>query len=222
MQINYKRTTHIFATAFILSLLMTIVVIAGSNDPPEGPSHQDSQMYTLEQIYQRLVSGSAGEKMENFTEPATGPGITMHTLNDIMNVAPVINASGAMTSEVKAGKTFWGLTEGEWGLQTGTLQDIVIVYGDDDDCPSASCYSKACCDLGSKLLVGGLIANRDLSLSEGPPNFWAEIHSSTLTENGKECFDTVYDLGETRTSEFDNKDFNTTQFQTFAVCDPNN
>ena len=58
---------------------------AGSPDSPGGPTSPAAQMYTLEQIYQRLSSGAAGTQMTTFTEPGTAPGTgTMHTLNDIM------------------------------------------------------------------------------------------------------------------------------------------
>ena len=47
----------------------------------------------------------------------------MHTLNDIMAVAPAVaEANGATAADVISAKTFWGLgTGGGWGLQTGTL-----------------------------------------------------------------------------------------------------
>ena len=58
---------------------------AGSPDPNGGPTSATAQMYTLEQIYQRLNNGTAGTQMTTFTEPGTAPGTgTMHTLNDIM------------------------------------------------------------------------------------------------------------------------------------------
>ena len=65
-----------------------IVVLAGNPDPPSGPMDAASQMYTLEQIYDRLNDGTVGSKMTSFTEPSSGPGTgTMHTLDDIMAIA---------------------------------------------------------------------------------------------------------------------------------------
>jgi hypothetical protein len=43
-------------------------------------------MYTLEQVYQRLDTGAESSKMTSFTEPASGPGSTMHTLDEIYNL----------------------------------------------------------------------------------------------------------------------------------------
>lgn len=102
-------------------LLSTAVVFAGNLNPGVGPGAPGSQMFTLQQIYDRLVSGAAGTKMTAFTEPATGPTAgTMRTLDEIMAAAPVVDATnGATTANVASGKTFWGLTSGQWGLQTG-------------------------------------------------------------------------------------------------------
>ena len=108
----------------VIGLLLATAgtALAGSLNPGAGPGGADSQMFTLEQIYQRLTSGAAGTKMTTFTEPASAPGTgTMHTLDEIMAKAPALDASnGATTANVASGKTFWGLTAGQWGLQTGT------------------------------------------------------------------------------------------------------
>ena len=92
----------------------------GNPDSPSGPATTFS--YTLEDIYNRLAGGAAGGQSA-FTEPTVGPGTgTMHTLNDIMGMAPVKdNTNGATIADVFAGKKFWGLTGGQWGEQTGGL-----------------------------------------------------------------------------------------------------
>ena len=105
-------------------LLSTAVVLAGSLNPSVGPTGAASQMFTLQQIYDRLTSGAAGTKMTTFTEPGSGPGTsTMRTLDEIMAQAPAAdNTNGASTAQVLSAKTFWGLrTDGTWGLQTGSL-----------------------------------------------------------------------------------------------------
>ena len=142
MNINYKRTTYIFATAFILSLLVTAAVLAGANlDSPAGPADSASQMYTLEQIYNRLDAGTVGTKMTTFTEPVSGPGSTMHTLDEIMAAAPEVSGTGAISTEVRAGKTYWGLSTGEWGMQSGKL------YGG-CDCANGTLNGTRWCDNG--------------------------------------------------------------------------
>ncbi len=73
---------------------------------------------TLEPTERRRSRGDA----RPFTEPANGPGAgTMHTLDEIMAVAPAMDdTNGASAAEVAGGKTFWGLTTGGWGMRTGT------------------------------------------------------------------------------------------------------
>jgi hypothetical protein len=102
-------------------LLSTAVVFAGSLNPTAGPADPSSQMYDLQQIYDRLTSGAVGTKMTTFAEPAAGPAAgTMRTLDEVMAAAPAVDTTkGATTANVASGKTFWGLTSGQWGLQTG-------------------------------------------------------------------------------------------------------
>lgn len=64
-------------------LLSTMVVLAGNLDPPSGPNNATSQMYTLEQIYDRVNDGTAASKMKTFSEPRSGPSGTMHTLDQL-------------------------------------------------------------------------------------------------------------------------------------------
>ena len=58
----------------------------------------------------------------------------MHDLNDIMGAAPVLdNTDGATAANVLSGKTFWGLTNGEWGLQSGSIPTSGSVNGADGE-----------------------------------------------------------------------------------------
>jgi hypothetical protein len=88
MQINYKRSSYILAVALVLSLFVTVAVLAGNVDSPGGSNDLASQMYTLEDIYQRLANGVAATKKTTFGEPSSGPGGTMHTLDDIYAAIP--------------------------------------------------------------------------------------------------------------------------------------
>ena len=119
-----KKDMLIGLVGVVVGMLLAsvVVVLAGDTDSPADPTNPASQMYTLKQIYDRLDSGAETAKMTSFTEPDSGPGSTMHTLNDVMGKAPAAdNTDGATTANVANGKTFWGLnvTAGEWGLQTG-------------------------------------------------------------------------------------------------------
>jgi len=119
------RSKYILITVVLLTLgfgLGRLSAAPGTLDYPDVPGNTLS--YTLEDIYHRLDTGAAGAQ-STFTEPAAGPGTgTMHTLNDIMAEAPAAdNTDGATETNVPDGKTFWGLTAGQWGTQTGTMPD---------------------------------------------------------------------------------------------------
>ena len=148
---NPKRTTiwHYFIKALPLTLIaMAIAVVGvlaatGTLDSPADPGSTSS--FSLEDVYQRLTNGAAGSQRA-FTEPAVAPGTgTMHTINDIMAAAPELDdEDGATASDVLAGSTYWGLTNGEWGVQTGTMPEGSDVVGEEGsliiDIPDA-CYS---------------------------------------------------------------------------------
>ncbi len=105
---------------FVLGVLIgtTAMVLAGGLDSSSPPASTSS--YNLEDIYNRLDNGAAGAE-STFQEPLSGPGPTGHTLNEIMEIVPAVdNGSGATAADVADGKTFWGLSNGAWGLQTGT------------------------------------------------------------------------------------------------------
>jgi len=93
------------------------------NTPTGAPGAAASAMFTLESIYQRLATGAAGAKRVGpFDEPTSGPGAMGHTLDEVMGLAPAVDAAGATAGDVMTGKKFWGLVvPGGWGLQTGTL-----------------------------------------------------------------------------------------------------
>ena len=118
-----------------LFLFVPALVFAGNLDSPEALDNAGSAMYTVDDIYNRLNAGTAGTKRTTtFTEPATGPGSTMHTLDDIMAMTPeVADTTGAVAADVLTGKTFWGLTSGAWKTQTGTATAGSNVNGGEGD-----------------------------------------------------------------------------------------
>ena len=109
-----------------LFLFIPMAALAGDLDSPAAPEDAASAMYTLEAIYDRLDAGTAGAPRTGaFTEPSAGPTAgTGHTLDEVMDKAPRVDAAGAGLADVLTGKTFWGLkTGGGWGLLTGTMPD---------------------------------------------------------------------------------------------------
>ena len=119
------------ALAIVLVLLFPPLTtsLAGSLDSPAAPTDAGSAMYTLEDIYKRLDEGTAGStRVGAFVEPDAGPAAgTGRSLDEVMGKAPAVDdANGATAADVRMNKTFWGLTSGEWGLKTGTLDPAAI------------------------------------------------------------------------------------------------
>jgi hypothetical protein len=116
-----SKNLTIIVITLIIGILggLALAALLGIDSPAE-PANTDS--YTLSDIYNRLNDGTAGSK-SIFTEPVSGPGTTMHDLNEIMVLAPAAdNVNGATAADVYKGKTFWCLrSDGTWGQQTGTL-----------------------------------------------------------------------------------------------------
>ncbi|MCP4366007.1 MAG: DUF1566 domain-containing protein [Planctomycetes bacterium] len=117
-----KKNAVIIILAVILSAVLTTAAYSGDTDSPAAPTDSGSAMYTLDDIYNRLSSGAAGSKRTGaFTEPVSGPASTGYTLDQVMGAAPSADdINGATASDIATGKTFWGLTSGAWGQQTGT------------------------------------------------------------------------------------------------------
>ena len=137
------------ALGVILAVILTYGVWmskahAGSLDAPAAPTDDNSAMYTLEDVYQRLNTGAEGMKRTGgFAEPAAGPGSTGRTLDDLYNKAPEPDdENGATAADVADGKTFWGLTGGEWGEQTGSATIGCC------DCSEGTLYRDRYCDNG--------------------------------------------------------------------------
>ncbi len=115
-------TANVRSMLFLASLLLLLPGISSGGDmtPPAGPG--DTSSYTLEDVYNRLNTGAAGVQGAEI-EPSSPPppGGTQYTINEIMDMAPAKDdANGATASDVAAGQTFWGLTEGQWGPRVGT------------------------------------------------------------------------------------------------------
>ncbi len=124
MTINIKISHLIIGILLLGSLLGAGAALAGDPDSSGAPTDAASESYSLEDLYRRLTAGTAGSQ-STFIEPSSAPGAgTMHSINDIMAVAPALdNTNGATSTQVLAGQTFWGLTASQWATQTGTMPD---------------------------------------------------------------------------------------------------
>ncbi|MBU0491491.1 MAG: DUF1566 domain-containing protein [Chloroflexi bacterium] len=80
-----RSKTLFIGLGVVIGILLTstALVLAGSLDPASGPTDAGSQMYTLEQVYNRVNDGTAATKMTTFTEPGAGPAGAMYTLDQL-------------------------------------------------------------------------------------------------------------------------------------------
>ncbi|MDN5279955.1 MAG: hypothetical protein PWR01_3920 [Clostridiales bacterium] len=122
-----NRNHKIVSLALGLSLVSICLLFAGDLTPTAAPDNSASAMFKIEDLYQRLLNGTAGTKRSaGFTEPSAGPTAgTMHSLNDIMSKMPTKDdTNGAAETNVLQGKKFWGLTSGQWGPRVGSMPNI--------------------------------------------------------------------------------------------------
>jgi hypothetical protein len=113
-----KISLRIFISLGIC-LSISMSAHAGDINPPNAPDA--NSMFTIENVYQRLIDGAPGSQHSGFANPISGPGSTMHSINQIMEKLPAKDdTNGANPEHVMAGKTYWGLS-GNWGKQTGTM-----------------------------------------------------------------------------------------------------
>ena len=116
---HFIKALPLTLVLMLLSGAVGVLAATGTTDSTAAPGSTSS--YTVEDLYQRLVSGMDGTQSA-FTEPSVAPGTgTMHDINALMAAAPEVDPSGATTADVLPGTTFWGLTNGEWGPQTGSM-----------------------------------------------------------------------------------------------------
>jgi len=87
MTIN-KKSLILSLITVLLSVLIVVAVVNAASDliPPGSPNPAVGTMKTLEDIYQRLVAGTAAGS--HTLSPSAGPAGTMHTLTDIYGVIP--------------------------------------------------------------------------------------------------------------------------------------
>ncbi|MCX6356143.1 MAG: fibrinogen-like YCDxxxxGGGW domain-containing protein [Candidatus Aureabacteria bacterium] len=109
------------ALSLLFVICMSYTAIAGSLDSPGAPS-AGSGMYTLQNLYDFLTSGTALTVQTSFQEPTSGPGSTMKSTKEIGDdVASLFGQCPATAADVKSGVKFFSTVPGSWGVQTGTF-----------------------------------------------------------------------------------------------------
>lgn len=128
-----KYQGHLFLVILPLAILLGLFIIqvaqAGPLDPSGGPDSSSTRMYSLEQLYELASSGKEPVLAASFTSPASGPGSTMRTLNEVCDLMKSkFAACTAVAGDVLASKYFFAteLTSGgtgSWGATRGTIPD---------------------------------------------------------------------------------------------------
>ncbi|MCX6353923.1 MAG: hypothetical protein NTZ78_03325 [Candidatus Aureabacteria bacterium] len=104
----------------IFAACMAGMAIAGSIDSPGAPS-AGSGMYTLQNLYDYLTSGTALTAQTGFQEPIAAPGSTMKTTKEIGDTLKSLYEQCPATADnVESGVKFFCTQSGRWGVQTGT------------------------------------------------------------------------------------------------------
>jgi len=110
------------ALSLMLMVGLSGLAVAGSLDSPGAPS-AGSGMYTLQNLYDYLTSGTALTVQTSFQEPTSGPTAgTMKTTKEIGDaVATPFAMCDATADKVASGTKFFCTQSGSWGVKTGTL-----------------------------------------------------------------------------------------------------
>ncbi|MCX6355955.1 MAG: DUF1566 domain-containing protein [Candidatus Aureabacteria bacterium] len=114
-----------FVSGLLFTVCLADLAIAGSIDSP-GATSAGSGMYTLQSLYNYIVSGTALDATTSFQEPSAGPGSTMKTIKEIGDAlkAMLDQCSVTTADSVELGKPFFSTQPGSWGVQTGTLSAL--------------------------------------------------------------------------------------------------
>ncbi|MCX6354848.1 MAG: hypothetical protein NTZ78_08095 [Candidatus Aureabacteria bacterium] len=126
------RATLVVVLSAIFATALCCMAIAGSLDSPGAPS-AGSGMYTLQNLYDYLTSGTALTVQSSFQEPTTGPTAgTMKTTKQIGDaIKALLDQSDVDPDNVESGKRFFCTQPGSWGVKTGTLTDPSDVIFED-------------------------------------------------------------------------------------------
>ncbi|MCX6353530.1 MAG: hypothetical protein NTZ78_01345 [Candidatus Aureabacteria bacterium] len=115
-----RLMTLILSVVFAVGMVR--MAIAGSLDSLGSPS-AGSGMYTLQNLYDYLTSGTALTVQTSFQEPTSSPGSTMKTTREIGDdIKALFDLCPVSSADVKSGVRFFCTQAGGWGVQTGTAQ----------------------------------------------------------------------------------------------------
>ncbi len=112
---------RVFLLWVVFSSVFASAAMAGNLDSPGLPS-AGSGMYTLQGLYDYLLSGVTPSLSGVFLEPSAGPGSTGKTTKEIYDgISAAFNAADATPDKVLSGSTFFSTDPVNWGPRAGTL-----------------------------------------------------------------------------------------------------
>ena len=104
------------------------LVSAGSIDSPGAPS-AGSGMYTLQNLYEYLMNGTALTVTGSFQNATAGPASSTKTMRQIGDdIKALLDQCDATAADVKSGKKFFCAAAGSWGVQTGTWVTVTPTH----------------------------------------------------------------------------------------------
>jgi len=131
----------VFAMACVLAIMVAAAAFAGSLDQAASPtSAGGGAMYTLENIYQRLLNGTtATKRVGPFAEPLAGPAATGHTLDevyDLIGTRAFVPKSGDLTD----GATGVNFPNPRFTVNAGTVKDNLtgLIWLKNANCANAT------------------------------------------------------------------------------------
>ena len=155
--------------AAVFAVMAMTPAFAGSLDQAASPtSAGGGAMYTLEDIYQRLLNGTvATKRVGPFKEPTLGPAATGHTLDDIYNL---IGAPAAVpkTGDSADGATGVSFPNPRFTVNAGTVKDNLtgLIWLKNADCANATRnWATAKTDVTSLNTAGTMNGNNCLDTS---------------------------------------------------------
>jgi hypothetical protein len=101
-------------------------------------------MYTINDIYQRLATNQTAVEADHIFAPSSDPASSFHTLKEIYDAIPTVAANKvklgtnylgiagtllpdggtAVAGNVLSGSTFFGGSQTDWNIQTGTMPNV--------------------------------------------------------------------------------------------------
>lgn len=120
-RIEEMKKLMMVVLGMVFAVGMGGMAMAGNIDSPGAPS-AGSGIYTLQNLYDYLTSGTALAVSGSFQEPAADPSSTMKTIRQIGDdTKALFDQCEVVASDVKSGKKFFCTQAGNWGVQTGTM-----------------------------------------------------------------------------------------------------